>query len=316
MIKDKMITVKASYENAFWNNLSLRGESSATDILNEGFDPIAGGFALPDKAEARFFAELRNRDFLRRYASVFKLPDFKTNLCACDSEEPADFYDECEAYPIEEIKNQFHLYNLKHRKMATLCRIPEEFVSDCGINLEEYLPKHIARKFAKAEEKAFLNGGNPKKPQGILEDEVGAMTGVTSVSENAITYDEVISLYFSLDKEYRSDAIWVMNDETALYLRKLKDEDGNPLWDKDKNTILGKKVEISNYMPGIEAGKKCIAFGDFSYYWILDLSRLCIRDMKELFARQNAVGYYVVLFLDCKLVRRDAIKVLKVAESE
>mgnify|MGYP000252523318 FL=1 len=57
-----------------------------------------------------------------------------------------------------------------------------------------------------------------------------------------------------------------MNDKTALALRKLKDNDSNYLWNQANDTILGKQVIISEYMPDIEAGTKPIAFDDFSYY--------------------------------------------------
>ena len=174
----------------------------------------------------------------------------------------------------------------------------------------------MARRFAKAEENAFINGDGVKTPIGILDDENGAEIGLTSGSSSEITYDEMISLFFSLDKEYRSNAIWVMNDKTALAVRKLKDEDGNLLWNKDKDTILGKKVVISNYMPDIEAGKKCIAFGDFSFYWIINESNFTIKVLSNYYATQQMVGYLSSFFLDGKLLRPEAIKVLKVAESE
>ena len=57
-----------------------------------------------------------------------------------------------------------------------------------------------------------------------------------------------------------------MNDETALKLRTLKDASGNYLWNHTDDTIMGKPVHISNYMPSEAAGAKPIAFGDFSYY--------------------------------------------------
>ena len=40
-----------------------------------------------------------------------------------------------------------------------------------------------------------------------------------------------------------------MNDKTALALRKLKDGDGNYLWNQANDTILGRQVIISEYMP-------------------------------------------------------------------
>ena len=65
------------------------------------------------------------------------------------------------------------------------------------------------------------------EPTGILHNTDGAKTALTA---ETLTYDDVISLYFSVDKEYRRNGIWLMNDKTALALRKLKDNDGNYLW--------------------------------------------------------------------------------------
>ena len=62
-----------------------------------------------------------------------------------------------------------------------------------------------------------------------------------------------------------------MNDKTALVLRKLKDNDGNYLWNQENDTILGKQVIISEYMPDIETGTKPIAFGDF--FLLLDCGK-------------------------------------------
>ena len=43
--------------------------------------------------------------------------------------------------------------------------------------------------------------------------------------------------------------MWLMNDKTALALRKLKDGDVNYLWNQANDTILGRQVIISEYMP-------------------------------------------------------------------
>lgn len=70
-----------------------------------------------------------------------------------------------------------------------------------------------------------------------------------------------------------------MNDKTALALRKLKDIDDNYLWNQTNDTILGKQVIISEYMPAIETGTKPIAFGDFSYYWIVGRKPVSVRTL-------------------------------------
>lgn len=67
-------------------------------------------------------------------------------------------------------------------------------------------------------------------------------------------------------------------------------------------------------MPGIDSGNKPIAFGDFSYYWIVNRSPVSIRTLRETFALIGHIGYLAFEFLDGKLTRPEAIKVLKISE--
>lgn len=76
------------------------------------------------------------------------------------------------------------------------------------------------------------------------------------------------------------------------------------------DTILGRPVVVSRYMPEIEAGKKTIAFGDFSYYWIADRQGRSFRRLDELFAVNGQVGFRGSERVDGKLILPEAIKVL------
>ena len=100
-----------------------------------------------------------------------------------------------------------------------------------------------------------------------------------------------------------------------LALRKLKDNDGNYLWNQANDTILGKQVIISEYMPDIETGTKPIAFGDFSYYWIVGRKPVTVRTLLEKFVLYDQIGYLAFEFLDGKLVRNEAIKVIQMADA-
>lgn len=106
-----------------------------------------------------------------------------------------------------------------------------------------------------------------------------------------------------------------MNDETALALHTIKNDSGNYLWNQNDNTILGKSVYISNYMPDAVAGNKPIAFGDFSYYWIIQRFPFTVRTMKELYAANQQVAYLGYEHLDAKLIRPEAIKVMQITDT-
>lgn len=72
-------------------------------------------------------------------------------------------------------------------------------------------------------------------------------------------------------------------------LRKLKDGDGQYLWrpgitENAPDTILGHRIVTSEFMPGVSAANKSIAFGDFSYYWIADRQGRTFKRLNELYA--------------------------------
>ena len=77
------------------------------------------------------------------------------------------------------------------------------------------------------------------------------------------------------------------------------------------NTILGRPVYTSVYMPEIAAGAKTVAFGDFKYYWIADRQGRSFKRLNELYAKTGQIGFVASQRVDGKLVLPEAIKVLK-----
>ena len=205
------------------------------------------------------------------------------------------------------------MYKRQNHKLATILRVHDDTIADSQFDLEGYLVKRFAKSFAKAEDNAFINGTGSEMPTGILNSTGGAEVGITTGS---LTYDDVIRLFFSVDPDYRGNGVWLMNDATALVLRTMKDENGNYLWNHANDTILSKPVYISNAMPDIVAGEKPIAFGDFSYYWIVDREPISIRSIRELYQRYQQTGYLATEYMDAKLIRPEAIKVIKIADTE
>jgi HK97 family phage major capsid protein len=211
-------------------------------------------------------------------------------------------------------------------KLGTMIKVSEELLNDSAFDIESYISAEFARRIGNAEEEAFITGDGEGKPVGILADkksdkDVGAEVGVTAASATAITADELIDLYHSLAVPYRGKAVWLMNDSTIQHIRKLKDENGQYLWQPGlvagaPDTILGRPVKVSRYMPAIEAGKKTVAFGDFNYYWIADRQGRSFRRLDELFATTGQVGFRGSERVDGKLVLTEAIKVLQQATAQ
>lgn len=246
-------------------------------------------------------------------ATVIKAYNGASRIFAKDCSDIAAWVPEGGSIPLQNGVNEFTRYVVDSHKLAVFVKLDDDFVHDAAFNIEAYLTDRLAENFAKAEDKGFVLGTGEHMPTGILDDTAGAETGITT---SVLSFDDVLRLYHSLDAKYRKNAVWLMNDETALTLRTLKDSAGNYLWNPSDNTILGKSVVISYDMPPVKDGAKPVVFGDFSYYWIIDRSPVSVQALKEHFVTLDQIGYLATEFLDGKLIRRDALKALKISEAE
>ena len=141
---------------------------------------------------------------------------------------------------------------------------------------------------------------------------------MTAAAADKITMDEVIDLFYSLRAPYRRNAVFIMNDATVKALRKLKDGQGQYLWQPSitagtPDTILNRPVYTSGFMPTLATGNKTILFGDLGYYWVADREGRSFKRLNELYAPTGQVGFLASQRVDGKLILPEAVKVLKQA---
>ena len=296
----------SDYENHFWN--VIRGKNGHKEHMNKGTDTATGGYTLTPKGQDEYMAAVKREGLFRNIATDIKVYDARYNIKTVGGEDVAVWVPEGGAIPIADGMGDFGDIALDSHKLAVFLKLEEDFVKDATFNIEDYLVSRLAKNFGRAEDNGFINGTGADMPTGILAESGGAEVGVTT---DSITYEDVVKLFFSVKPEYRKNGVWLMNDETALALRTLKDDGGNYIWNHANDTILGKKVCISEFMPSAESGSKPIAFGDFSYYWIVNRRPVSIRTLVEQFAMVDCIGYLTYEFLDGKLVRPEAIKVMQ-----
>ena len=309
---EKKLTLEySSYAENYWKGMKQRSESGSDGVFN-GKTP-SGLYLMPPQSEKEYCKARRNASVFRKIATSMSAYDNGFNLFAVDGYDNVSWVPEGDAIPIQDGINSFTKYSIGNYKLATILRLHDDTITDSQFDIEGYLVKRFAKSFGKAEDDAFINGTGDEMPIGILNSTGGAEVGVTTSS---ITYDDVIRLFFSVDPDYRGNGVWLMNDATALVLRTMKDENGNYLWNHANDTILSKPVYISNAMPDIGSGAKPIAFGDFSYYWIVDREPISIRYIRELYARYQQTGYLATEYMDAKLIRPEAIKFIQITDNE
>ena len=282
------------------------------NVLSEGID-TDGGYLVPEEYDSRLIEGLEEENIFRRLGTTITTSgERKINIAG--SKPAAAWIDEGEALTFGDAK--FDQINLDAHKLHVAVKVTEELLYDNAFGLENYLIRAFSRALANAEEDAFLNGDGTGKPLGIFAEQGGGEIGVTAASATEITADEIINLVYALKRPYRKKEKFIMNDATIAALRKLKDENGQYLWQPslqagEPDRLFGYEVMTSAYVPTIAVGKPVIAFGDFSYYNIGDRGVRSFAELKELFAGNGMVGFVAKERVDGKLVLPEAVQILK-----
>lgn len=273
-----------------------------------------GGFLVPDEFERTLVQALEEENIFRTLAKIIQTSSGDRKIPVVATKGSASWIDEEGAFP--ESDDAFSQVSIGAYKLGTMIKVSDELLNDSVFDLESYIATEFARRIGAKEEEAFFTGDGKGKPTGILAAAGGAEVGVTTAGAAAITADEVIDLFYSLKSPYRKNAVWVLNDATVKAIRKLKDNQGQYLWQPSlvagtPDMILGRPVKTSAYMPVAAAGAKTIAFGDFGYYWIADRQGRSFKKLSELYAATGQVGFLGSQRVDGKLILSEAIKVMQ-----
>lgn len=315
--KPKKVTATAEYKHAFYN--AVRGgmgiltneERKLLNVMSTGGDGTKM-LVMPEELESAVRALLAEQVVMRQLATVISLTADRKIVLA-SSYGAAEWIAENGAYP--KVDDAYNTVTIGSNKLGKIILVSEELLNDSEFDLQNLIATSFVRSFASGEEPAFLTGTGSaaNQPTGVL---VSGQTGVTAASATAITSDELLDLYYALKAGYRANATFLLADSTEKALRKLKNATtGDYMWQPgltsgQPNTLLGRPVKTSDYMPTIAAGAKAIAFGDFSQYTIKDTAGMQMQVLDQLYAENGQVGFKGNERTDGKLVIPEAVKTL------
>jgi len=312
-MKDEPVkTGRASdeYHHAVMNFIRSKAKV-VTNVLQEQVD-ADGGYLVPEEWDSRLIDVMEEENIFRSLGTTITTSgEHKINIAG--TKPAAAWIEEGGALTFGDAK--FAQIILDAHKLHVAVKVTEELLYDNVFNLEAYLINQFGKALGNAEEDAFLNGDGTGKPLGIFAKTGGGEISVTSTAK--VASDDVLDLVYSLKRPYRKNASFILNDQTLAALRKLKDGQGNYLWQPsytagEPDRLIGYAVRTSPYAPILEAGKPLIAFGDFSYYNIGDRGTRSFQELRELFAGNGMVGYVAKERVDGKLVLPEAVKILDV----
>lgn len=302
------------YSKAFWS--VMRSKNPRYDVLNalETGEGSEGGYLVPDEFERTLIQGLEEENIFRRLAKIIRTSSGDRKIPVVASHGTAYWLDEEEEFT--ESDSVFAQASIGAYKLGVFIKISDELMSDSVFDMQSYISGEFARLIGRKEEESFLVGTGSGMPTGIFAATGGAEVGVTAASATTVTFDEIIDLYHSLKSPYRRNAVFIMNDATVKIIRKLKDGQGQYLWQASltantPDTILNRPVYTSAFVPTIAADKKTIAFGDMGFYWIADRQGRTFKRLNELFATTGQIAFLASQRVDGKLILPESVKLLQ-----
>lgn len=175
--------------------------------------------------------------------------------------------------------------------------LPLELLQDSAIDVVDYVVDRLTTRIARIQNTHFTVGGGTTVPDGVIPRAGVGKTGTTGQTLT-VTYDDLVDLKHSVNRAYRANAAFMMNDLSVAAVSKLKDSTGRPIWEYSTqvgapDVLLGKPVAINDDVAVMAANAKSIAFGDFSKYTIRDVKNSSVirRFDDSAFALANQVGF-------------------------
>lgn len=227
------------------------------------------------------------------------------------------------------IKQSYPVSELYAAPVAT-----RHLLDDAATDIASWLINNAVHDFDETEGEAFWRGdGVEGKPRGLLdygtapEKDFARVWGkhqyIPAGHASAPTDDmltaSLIKLVSALRRPYKGNARFVMNSNTAVRIRTIKDGDGRFLWaptgnliDGIEHPLLGYSVEIDESMPDIAAGTTPIAFGDFRQGYVI-VDRQGVRINRDELTQKGRVVFDVYKRVGGGAGDFNAIKFLKIA---
>lgn len=190
-------------------------------------------------------------------------------------------------------------------------QISMELLQDSAVDIESFIGGLLGERLARRVNTELTTGDGTGDPNGIV---TASSLGKTATAVAAITGDEIIDLFHSVDPAYRMSpkARFMFNDSTLAAIRKLKDGQNNYLWQMGDvrtgapGTLLGQPYSVNQAMDSLAAAKKVILFGDFGKYYVRKVGSPVVGVRREYYWPN--IGLAGVVRLDGDLIQTGAVK--------
>lgn len=296
-----------------------QGKEAGAEVLKTlrvSSDP-QGGYLAPAEFSYEFLKELVEYSPIRAISSVRQTSAPSVIYPARIGRTNAKWKGELQ--PQEGSEPSFGEAEIAVKELNTFVDISNQLLANSAGAAEREVRESLAEDFALKEGTAFVNGTGGLQPDGFMQD--ARVPQIANGHASNLSSDALISLLYALPAAYRRNATWVMNGATIATIRKLKDSQGNYLWQPglqagQPETILGRPVVDALDMPGATSGEFPIAVGDFNAgYRIIDRQEMSILVNPYLLATNGITRFHATRRVGGAVIRPLALRKLKMATS-
>ena len=192
--------------------------------------------------------------------------------------------------------------------------ITRELLQDSKYDIVGYISELMAERIGRITNTHFTSGDGSSKPLGIAE---AATEGTSTASSSAITFSEMLDLKHSVDRAYRNNATWMLNDSTLVALKKVAIASANQsLWQPGivggaPATIDGQAYTVNNDMDSFGTGTRPVIYGDMKKYKVRDVAGIEILRSDDLNMLKGQVTFVGFMRTDADLINTSAVKAMR-----
>lgn len=298
------------FDTAPRSRRELEERGTATQVISTG---SLGGFNVPTVLVERIEKALLYFNPLREYAQVLRTESGEPMTMPTNDDTGTKGVLLAEDGALTVADTSFGQISLGAYTMSSKAlKVSWQLLDDNAVDLESYIGDLLGERLGRIMADYVATGTGSSQPQGIA----ASTAGKTTASATAITSAEILDLIHSVDIAYRQDpsCALVMHDTVWLYVRKLTDSYGQPLFQESYRfpgeiRVHGFPVVISNSLnSAITTGLKTMVFGAMNKFLIRDVANIRIQRLDELYAANGAVGFTAWARTDSKILASGAIK--------
>lgn len=249
------------------------GDKEVMKDLSEGVD-ANGGYLVPTEFRNQLVEKLYKGAYIRRYATVIPMGSDKMEVPVEANTVSVNWTTELAT--ITQSDPTFGTVTLAANMLAGISRQSRQLLQDAAINeaVQDLLIRIFARALGLAEDTAFMVGTGTGQPKGIRTYTISQTVAQAGAN---LTDSDISNLIYTLPRQYRENAVFIMRDSVAKLVSNLRSTDGRKLHDSIDNrenpTLNGYPVVIQDDIPanlGAGTNESEIYFGDLSFYYIGD----------------------------------------------